>query len=262
MADKVKFRYRGYYYDDETGFYYLQSRFYDPSLCRFISADQYELVGMLSQTLGQINLYAYCNNNPIMYTDETGHIPEWILGIGRIITGIGAIVAGALVIASGVALVPMLIVAGVTIAAGVLTTVNGMADIQQSITGNNFIRDSIFCGNQTAYNWYAGVTEGVSIVGSLICGGWLKVNQPRIQAYKNIGNYAQSKTVASHSNRVYNNSILLQKQIIKYGKMTKDLQSATGYVFSVAGSLNGNVSYWRLVLSNAERIIWHFGFGF
>ena len=44
--------------------------------------------------------------------------------------------------------------------------------------------------------------------------------------------------------------------------MTKDLQSATGYVFSAAGSLNGSVNYWRLVLSNAERVIWHFGFGF
>ena len=47
MADKVHFRYRGYYYDGETGFYYLQSRYYDPSICRFISADQYELVGAL-----------------------------------------------------------------------------------------------------------------------------------------------------------------------------------------------------------------------
>ena len=72
MADKVHFRYRGYYYDAETGFYYLQSRYYDPSICRFISADQYELVGTLSDVVGQLNLYAYCNNNPIMYTDESG----------------------------------------------------------------------------------------------------------------------------------------------------------------------------------------------
>lgn len=72
MADKVKIRYRGYYYDDETGFYYLQSRYYDPSLCRFISSDQYELTKSLSKIPGQLNLYAYCNNNPIMYTDETG----------------------------------------------------------------------------------------------------------------------------------------------------------------------------------------------
>ena len=72
MADNVKFRYRGYYYDDETGFYYLQSRYYDPSLGRFISADQLELLASLSRTLGQLNLYAYCGNNPIMYIDETG----------------------------------------------------------------------------------------------------------------------------------------------------------------------------------------------
>lgn len=102
MADKVKFRYRGYYYDDETGFYYLQSRYYDPSLCRFISADQYELVDVLSQTLGQLNLYAYCNNNPIMYTDESGE--SFILSLfiaiacGGIIGGVtgalGALMAG------------------------------------------------------------------------------------------------------------------------------------------------------------------------
>ena len=88
MADKVKFRYRGYYYDDETGFYYLQSRYYDPSLCRFISADQYELVGMLSQTLGQLNLYAYCNNNPIMYTDESGEGLFSALLLGAIVGSI------------------------------------------------------------------------------------------------------------------------------------------------------------------------------
>ena len=72
MVDKVNFRYRGYYYDSETGFYYLQTRYYDPSICRFISADQPELLGTLADYPGQINLYAYCNNNPIMYTDETG----------------------------------------------------------------------------------------------------------------------------------------------------------------------------------------------
>lgn len=94
MADKVKFRYRGYYYDDETGFYYLQSRYYDPSLCRFISADQYELVGMLSQTLGQMNLYAYCNNNPIMYTDESGEGIFAVLMILVVGTFVGSTIGG------------------------------------------------------------------------------------------------------------------------------------------------------------------------
>ena len=66
------FRYRGYYYDTETGFYYLQTRYYDPTICRFINADNYELVATLSSVPGQLNMYAYCNNNPIMYTDPTG----------------------------------------------------------------------------------------------------------------------------------------------------------------------------------------------
>lgn len=44
--------------------------------------------------------------------------------------------------------------------------------------------------------------------------------------------------------------------------MTKDVQTATGYVFTAADSLNGSTSFWRLVLSNSERIIRYFGFGF
>ena len=70
-------RYRGYYYDTETGFYYLQTRYYDPSICRFINADNYELVSQLASSK-ELNMYAYCRNNPIMYTDQTG---DSILGV-------------------------------------------------------------------------------------------------------------------------------------------------------------------------------------
>ena len=77
------FRYRGYYYDNETGFYYLQTRYYDPTICRFINADNYELVAELSSVAGQLNMYAYCNNNPIMYTDESGEIViSLLVGLG------------------------------------------------------------------------------------------------------------------------------------------------------------------------------------
>ena len=91
MAEKIKFRYRGYYYDGETSFYYLQSRYYDPSICRFISADQYELIGTLSKSLGELNLYSYCANNPIMYTDESG---EGIIFTLAVIFGVIGVVAG------------------------------------------------------------------------------------------------------------------------------------------------------------------------
>ena len=63
------FRYRGYYYDTETGLYYLQSRYYNPQWGRFLNADGYVSTG--TGLLGY-NMYAYCNNNPVMYCDCTG----------------------------------------------------------------------------------------------------------------------------------------------------------------------------------------------
>ena len=91
------FRYRGYYYDVETGFYYLQTRYYDPTICRFINADDYELVADLASSM-QLNMYAYCGNNPVMYTDETGEI-VWISAIiggiiGATFGGISAYISG------------------------------------------------------------------------------------------------------------------------------------------------------------------------
>ena len=61
------FRYRGYYYDTESGLYYLQSRYYNPQWGRFLNAD-----GQFNETLLGSNLFAYCENNPIMGYDPIG----------------------------------------------------------------------------------------------------------------------------------------------------------------------------------------------
>ena len=63
------FRYRGYYYDTETGWYYLQSRYYNPQWGRFLNADGYVSTG--TGLIG-FNMYAYCDNNPVMYVDPFG----------------------------------------------------------------------------------------------------------------------------------------------------------------------------------------------
>lgn len=65
-------RYRGYYYDAETGFYFLQSRYYDPTVCRFINADVYVSTG---QGVLGTNMYAYCGNNPVNSVDYLGTAP-------------------------------------------------------------------------------------------------------------------------------------------------------------------------------------------
>ena len=76
MADVNPLRYRGYYYDTETGFYYLQSRYYDPIVKRFLNADSY---GSTGQGFLGYNMFAYCGNNPVNRDDPSGRI--WINGI-------------------------------------------------------------------------------------------------------------------------------------------------------------------------------------
>ena len=71
MASANPLRYRGYYYDSETGFYYLQSRYYDPATRRFINADA--LASTVQGFLGY-NMFAYCNNKPVICADDKGNI--------------------------------------------------------------------------------------------------------------------------------------------------------------------------------------------
>ena len=68
-------RYRSYYYDTDSGLYYLQSRYYDPELGRFINVDNVAYLGIGSNLAG-FNLFAYCGNNPTTGYDPEGHF-DW-----------------------------------------------------------------------------------------------------------------------------------------------------------------------------------------
>ena len=89
-------RYRGYYYDSETGLYYVSSRYYDPEIGRWINADA--LVDQ-SSVLGY-NLFAYCRNNPVNMTDTTGNLPFFAItaAIGAVV---GAVVGGVVAAKNG-----------------------------------------------------------------------------------------------------------------------------------------------------------------
>ena len=69
-------RYRGYYYDTETGLYYVSSRYYDPEIGRWINADS--VVAGVGGSLQGYNMFAYCFNNPVNMSDSSGHWPQWI----------------------------------------------------------------------------------------------------------------------------------------------------------------------------------------
>ena len=92
------FRYRGYVYDEETGLYYLRNRYYKPAWRRFINADNHDLLSQFRETLGNKNLYEYCNNNPLNKLDSTGNFGLLIgMAVGAIT---GAIVSGVVSAAS------------------------------------------------------------------------------------------------------------------------------------------------------------------
>ena len=90
-------RYRGYYYDRETRLYYLQSRYYDFANCRFINADGQFTDGFIGS-----NLFAYCENNPIRYSDPTGLLAaEAAIAAPNFWNPVGWIAAGLLVVEIG-----------------------------------------------------------------------------------------------------------------------------------------------------------------
>ncbi|MDD4476279.1 MAG: hypothetical protein PHV95_10955 [Eubacteriales bacterium] len=173
------FRYRGYYYDSETGFYYLNSRYYDPQVGRFISADSV-IADVGGEILGN-NLFAYCFNNPVNLIDSEGFWPSW----GQIFT------AAAIIVSAAVAVVAVVATAGaagaaIGVAAGIYgasaatcATVTSIATVGaytvaagigacslsnagEVLTGTNVIRDKVMGGNQVAYDT---LQAGLNIAG-------------------------------------------------------------------------------------------------
>ena len=87
LANINPLRYRGYVYDQETGFYYLNSRYYDPAVGRFINADNYPSTG---QGLSGNNMFAYCGNNPVSREDDGGEFWNFVIGaaVGGLVGGV------------------------------------------------------------------------------------------------------------------------------------------------------------------------------
>ena len=82
LAELNPLRYRGYVCDQETGFYYLQSRYYDPIICRFVSADSYTSTG---QGVSGHDMFIYCNNNPVANVDIAGF---WTVSVSITVSGV------------------------------------------------------------------------------------------------------------------------------------------------------------------------------
>ena len=141
MADTLgtlnPLRYRGYVYDQETGLYYLQTRYYNPTIGRFISADKFASTG---QGVLGCNMFAYCNNNPVVLSDEKGEL-------GVIATGL---------IGAGINIASTFIAAKVTGQDYTLmdAAVNGVAGFAGTLGLAGAILGAIACGGWSGYTTY------------------------------------------------------------------------------------------------------------
>ena len=81
VANANPIRYRGYYYDDDTGLYYCNARYYSPKWRRFISPD--DTAYLDPESVNGLNLYCYCNNDPVNYADPSGcAMVSFLIGLG------------------------------------------------------------------------------------------------------------------------------------------------------------------------------------
>ena len=166
-------RYRGYYYDSETSLYYLNSRYYDPAMRRFINADDIDFLGA-DEGLLSYNLFAYCLTDPVNRTDDSGNlsIKNWIkIGVGAI--ALGAAIAltvatggGAAAVAIGVAKVVGSVAVSTAVSAGVGYLNNGK---QGAIDGacNGFMFGSLSACGGAALKYLTSPANGIDTYSNL-----------------------------------------------------------------------------------------------
>ena len=221
LAQINPFRYRGYFYDVETGLYFLKTRYYDPTIGRFINMDSINYVD--PESINGLNLYAYCGNNPVMYVDPTGH--AFLVFLAAAAIGFAVSFAASAVVQAvanegevnwGVAAIDG--VFGAVSSAIAMTGVGALATgvINAVLTaGNGFITTGI--ENDWQFTW----EDGLSIAASSILSG-ISAGVLRKQAFGNKAKTALIKThkfVSTVSQRMvsgyYNNGVDLVSKSFK-----------------------------------------------
>ena len=154
------FRYKGYYYDGESGMYYCKTRYYVPSWGRWLNADSPAKIK--PENITELNLFSYCNNNPILGYDPEGLVNWWKLG--AIILGAAAIVAavvvtvatcGAASVAGTIAITSAITIGAKVTEVGVLQYKKSKADGDTGMEIFGDVVDAIFGNADNIIGWTA-----------------------------------------------------------------------------------------------------------
>ncbi len=193
IATKNPFRYRGYYYDQDLEMYYLQTRYYDPMTCRFISADTSDVLTATPDALTDKNLFAYCDNNPVMRTDYDGRF--WLTTLVKAVVGAVVNVTTTFIAAKITGQDYTLTDVGVNAAAGAASAFGvGGAVLGGVICG-------VYTGVSAAQN---GATFGEAVLAGAVTGFATTMSISNIAAATtNFGNKASEIAVAAFGDLVF-----------------------------------------------------------
>ncbi len=206
LAHRNPLRYRGYVYDSETELYYLQSRYYDPEIGRFLNADSY---AQTYETVVGSNMFAYCGNNPVKCADDGGEWANIVIGAvvgaavaglttyletgdvkASIISGVGGAISG------GVAATGMHVLAQATIAA----CGSVLCDVSTQLFCENKSLETVDYG-KALYN--GALTFGTSLLGSALGGitssGYSSTGNKMINASRLKSEAANTRSVIGRS---------------------------------------------------------------
>jgi len=278
IAELNPFRYRSYYLDTETGFYFLKTRYYDPEIGRFMTIDDISYLD--PESINGLNLYAYCLNNPIMMIDNSGCAPTWwqwlVSGLtlaagialcfvpGGQVFGVGLIVAGASGLISNTmdaigvdGKIASLISSGLSIVAGIALCFTPFAGIGAGLIGQGvgsiaggYISEAL--GGSFEFGAAIGGIAG-SLLGGLAYRGITSYRLSHMSAYEK-GVMGEKYVKALYGNKVYkpttgsnrpdllfkNGSTLIEVKNVASQSMTRQLNRY------LAMNVDKNIIYVRL----------------
>ena len=174
LAELNPLRYRGYVYDQETGFYYVNSRYYDPAVGRFINADR-QLA--LKDAIGT-NLFAYCFNNPVSLGDGEGNWPKWVEKVACVASVVVTVAAVAVTVAA---------VSAFTAGTGSALAVYGASIfLGAALSGLNGTIANASQGNSYISGYVGGASAGATQAAAIISGGSGSA-EGKIKALESVG---------------------------------------------------------------------------
>ena len=238
------FRYRGYYYDTITGFYYLNGRYYNPQWGRFLNAD-----GVMSGVGGELlgnNVFIYCFNNPVNMSDLFGNWPEWAtkLVAAASVVVVVAVVAAVTVATAGAGTAIAAVAVGAAKGAAIGFAVGAATGAAGGAISYRISTGGWDGAGEAALNGMANGALSGAVSGAITGGitGGLSYNSGTTSAGKGFGTYRQLKNeIGSPGAGNEWHHIVEQSQIAKSGFSPQIIQN-TNNIMSISKTAHRAIS--------------------